>query len=120
MNEIPGTVLCGSIQKRCYLYVNQSEERMHLERAQARKAGVQGIADFVFVLDGQRVALSYDELKARLLAPLEPVRLARIAQLMTDDPDPKTVDGRELIRLADEQEKAEEHLFRPTPETRNE
>lgn len=64
--EHPGTVLLGSSEKRSYLYVNQSAERMEIERANARQHGVQDVIDFVFVLDGERVELSYDELRERL------------------------------------------------------
>lgn len=68
-DEPVGTILTGSAIKRAYLYVCQSEERMRIERENAAKYGVQDIRDFVFVLDGTKVELTYAELKARLLTP---------------------------------------------------
>lgn len=68
-DEPAGTVLLGSAIKRAYLYVCQSAERMQIEHENAAKYGVQDIRDFVFVLDGIKVELTYAELKVRLLSP---------------------------------------------------
>lgn len=67
MTEPAGTVLLCSLNKRAYLYVSQSAERMEIERANARDAGVQDMHDFVFELDGRRIELDYRTLKKRLL-----------------------------------------------------
>jgi hypothetical protein len=64
--EPPGTVLIGSINKRAYLYICQTEQRMEIERKNARYYGIQDPIDFVFVLDGKRHELSYDQLRALL------------------------------------------------------
>lgn len=68
LDEPPGTILVGSMNKRAYLFLSQSAERMVYERQQARSQGVQDMREFVFVFDGQRVVLTYEELKERLLA----------------------------------------------------
>ncbi len=75
--EQAGTILMGSLQKSAYLYVNQTTDRMQQERSNAERAGVDHLYDFVFVFDGTVIALSYEELKARLLAgemPDQPVQ----------------------------------------------
>jgi methyl coenzyme M reductase subunit C-like uncharacterized protein (methanogenesis marker protein 7) len=64
--EPPGTVLLGSIDKRSYLFLCQTSERMTIERQNAREYGIQDPIDFVFELDGVRHELSYEELKRRL------------------------------------------------------
>lgn len=64
--EPPGTVLLGSIDKRCYLFLCQSGARMHIERQNAREHGIQDPIDFVFEFDGVRYELSYAELRERL------------------------------------------------------
>lgn len=67
--EPAGTILVGSQHKRAYLYVCQSAERMAIERENARLHGVQDMREFVFVLDGQRFELTFDDLKRRLIGP---------------------------------------------------
>ena len=42
---------------------------MAYERMAAVQAGVNNMREFVFVLDGERVELSYEQLKQRLLTP---------------------------------------------------
>ena len=64
--EPDGTVLLGSIEQRAYLFVCQSAKRMAIERCNARQAGIQDFADFVFVLDGERVEFTYEEFRRRL------------------------------------------------------
>ena len=64
--EPPGTVIIGSANKRTYLYVCQSAERMEIERKSAHEQGIQDIRDFVFVLDGITFELTYEELKSAL------------------------------------------------------
>jgi hypothetical protein len=66
MLEPAGTVLLGSIRKRAYLYVCQTDDRMEIERANARQHGIQDPIDFLFYFDGQRFAVSYADLKAML------------------------------------------------------
>jgi hypothetical protein len=68
MSEEPaGTVLLGSIEKRAYLYVVQTCERMRLEHANARQHGIQDPHDYVFVLDGHRFEISHEGLLSALL-----------------------------------------------------
>lgn len=83
--EPPGTILVGSANKRAYLFISQSTERMAVERANAAQFGVQDMRDFVFVLDGQKFELSFDELKARLRNGDK--------QQMEDDPTPDPIDA---------------------------
>ena len=64
--EPAGTVRLGSIDKRCYLFLCQSAERMETERANARAHGIQDPIDFVLELDGKRYELTYRQLRARL------------------------------------------------------
>ena len=64
--EPVGTVLLGSINKRCYLFLCQSAERMKIERRNARQHGIRDPIDFVFEFDGQRYELSYEQLRALL------------------------------------------------------
>lgn len=79
----------GSLKQRTYLYVSQSAGRMEIERANARDHGVQDIIDFVFVLDGERIELSYEELKARLFASADnPGRARQDAHHGTNEGDP--------------------------------
>ena len=66
MSEPPGTVLLGSINKRAYLYICQTEERMEIEHKNACQHGIQDPIDFVFEFDGERFALSYSQLKRAL------------------------------------------------------
>lgn len=68
-NEPPGTVLLGSINRGCYLFLCQTAERMKIERANARQSGIQDPIDFVFELDGRRHELSYEQLVGLLTAP---------------------------------------------------
>lgn len=68
--EPPGTILLGSIDKRCYLFVCQSALRMQVERANARAQGIQDPIDFVFEFDGQRFELSYEDLWRRIVGPV--------------------------------------------------
>lgn len=65
--EPPGTVLLGSLNKRCYLFLCQSAERMATERANARQHGIQDPVDFVLEFDGVRYELSYEQLRDALL-----------------------------------------------------
>ncbi len=67
MDEPPGTILIGSMNKRAYLHISQTGERMKIERANAARHGVQDIRDFVFILDGERVVLTYQQLRERLI-----------------------------------------------------
>ena len=69
-DEPVGTILVGSAMKRAYLYVCQSEERMQVEHQNAADYGVQDLRDFVFILDGVKVELTYLELKERLLTEM--------------------------------------------------
>ena len=66
--EPAGTILCGSQNKRTYLYVCQTAARMKVERENAARAGVQDVRDFVFVLDGERYELSFEMLRDALMA----------------------------------------------------
>jgi hypothetical protein len=68
--ECPGTVLLGSLDKRCYLFCRQTAERMAIERADARRHGIRDPIDFVFEFDGRRFELGYDDLLRRLLGPV--------------------------------------------------
>lgn len=80
--EPAGTVLLGSIDKRCYLFLCQSSVRMRIEHETAHANGIQDLTDFVFEFDGQRYELSYAQLRG-LLAGFDDIdRLKRhIAQL---------------------------------------
>jgi hypothetical protein len=80
MTEPAGTVLLGSLDKRAYLYVSQSAERMEIERQNARSAGVQDVRDFVFELDGERIELDYRTLKKRLRDEDKQVLLALVRE----------------------------------------
>jgi len=64
--EPAGTVLLGSIDKRAYLFLCQSAERMKIERQNARQYGIQDPVDFVFEFDGVRHEVSYERLKYAL------------------------------------------------------
>jgi len=68
LQEPPGTILVGSQQKRAYLFLSMTAKRMKAERANAIASGVQDVRDFVFVLDGERFVLTFDELRDRLSA----------------------------------------------------
>ena len=66
--EPAGTILVGSQNKGTYLYVCQTAERMAIERKNAAQCGVQDMRDFVFVFDGKRYELSFEQLRDILAA----------------------------------------------------
>lgn len=68
LQDPPGTILVCSQQKRAYLFLSMTADRMNTERANAAAHGVQDVRDFVFVLDGERFVLTFDELRDRLSA----------------------------------------------------
>lgn len=68
LEEPAGTILVGSQNKRAYIFVCQSEERMAIERKNAADHGVQDMREFVFVLDGEVFDLTYAELRGALKA----------------------------------------------------
>lgn len=70
--EPEGTVLLGSIDKRCYLFLCQTAKRMEIERANARQHGIQDPIDFIFELEGTRYEVSYARLCAALRAEFAP------------------------------------------------
>lgn len=65
-DEPAGTILVGSQNKRAYLFVAMTEERMKIERENAARQGVQDLREFVFVFDGRREVFTYEQLKDRL------------------------------------------------------
>jgi len=64
--EPAGTVLLGSINKQCYLFLCQTAARMTIERQNARQHGIQDPIDFVFEFEGERYELSYEQLLSAL------------------------------------------------------